>query len=440
MNSTLEKLFFAYILKNKKHFEHIEANFFKNKEIQFVYDVLKDYLKGGNTAVPSNKQILEMVRLRDEDELITPAILKAMLSVELSEYDEENFIVKHFNAWVMMNRVNNGIIEIMEQGRAIGDVDINSIMRSTEEISKIVKEMSRTDFINEDDLGSDFDDVKSHAQNNAVNKIRTGFKCLDELYGGGFDRGTLNMLMAETNNGKSLWMQNIAVNCADLGYNVLYITLEMSERKILKRTGSMRLRIPIYEYDVLSNDALYLSKKMNEHDAKFNDGIVEKKKGKLITKFWAAGTSTVSDFDLFIQKYKEKKGLSFDLIIVDYLTKITVSKTSKNDTLYTKGEFLADGLRALAAKFDFSVLTATQVDKKAWGANDINLESVPESKAIAETSDTFCAIIRTPEMKKENKYWFKKIKDRDGDCNMGMVELNLNTKYLTLENDRFLEK
>jgi KaiC/GvpD/RAD55 family RecA-like ATPase len=68
------------------------------------------------------------------------------------------------------------------------------------------------------------------------------------------------MLMGETNSGKSLWMQNLAVASANQGYNVLYITLEMSERKVLKRLGSMRLKIPINDYDTISLDTEFMRK------------------------------------------------------------------------------------------------------------------------------------------------------------------------------------
>jgi hypothetical protein len=239
----------------------------------------------------------------------------------------------------------------------------------------------------------------------------------------------------------SLWMQNFAVKSANLGYNVLYITLEMSERKVMKRLGSMRLRIPINDYDKLSLDTELIKRKIKNLSNSDQAGgdLFGKNMGKIISKFWAAGTTTIQDIDRYIQKLEEKKGIKIHLIIVDYITLIAPPKGS-NDTLYTKGKNLAEGLRAIADKYKSPVITGIQVAKGAWNATNITLESVPESKAIAETADTFFAIIRTEEMKRQNIYRFKLLKQRDGDFLKSQVKINLNPTFLLLENDQFIDQ
>jgi replicative DNA helicase len=262
------------------------------------------------------------------------------------------------------------------------------------------------------------------------------------MLGGGWDISTLNVVMAETNNGKSLWMQNFAYKAADMGNNVLYITLEMSERKVMKRIGAMRLRIPINDYDVMSKDTEMIKKRIQNLSKPDGSGadLFERKVGKIFTKFWAAGTATVNDFDNYIQKLKEKRDVKIDLVIVDYITLVTAGKVAAADNLYTKGKFLAEALRALGAKYKVPVITGVQVAKDAWNSADITLESVPESKAIAETADTFFAIIRTEEMKRQNLYRFKLLKQRDGDFLKSQIKLNLNSTFLTLENDQFIDQ
>lgn len=237
----------------------------------------------------------------------------------------------------------------------------------------------------------------------------------------------------------SLWMQNFAIKSADMGHNVLYITLEMSERKVMKRLGSMRLKIPINDYDEVSKDTELISRKIKALAQSSTSGdMFDKKVGKIYAKFWAAGTATVVDFDNYIQRLKEKKGIKIDLIIVDYISLVTGPKGA-NDNLYTKGKFLAEALRAMGSKWGCPVITGVQVAKDAWNSVDITLESVPESKAIAETADSFFAIIRTEEMKRQNLYRFKLLKQRDGDFLKSQIRLTLNSTYLTLENDMFLE-
>jgi hypothetical protein len=107
--------------------------------------------------------------------------------------------------------------------------------------------------------------------------------------------------------------------------------------------------------------------------------------------------------------------------------------------LYMKGKHLAESLRALAAQWECPLLTAIQVAKDAWNAADITLDKIPESKAIAETADIFGAIIRTEEMKRNNKYILKLLKQRDGDFSKSKAQFDLNPKYLTIENDILID-
>ena len=442
MTPQLEKVFFNFILKYRKYFDIVKPYFFRNSEIQFVYGVVRNYIvNSSDTQVPTPRQILDMVNLEDKEGIITKEILKSILQVDLKEYDEKNFIEPKFNAWILSNRLKTGTVDIIDETRNLDSIsDFDKAVEAADRIKAIVDEMSSTNFVQDEDMGADFDDPEVHVQDSSKFKIKSGFETLDHMLGGGWDIQTLNCIMAETNNGKSLWMQNFAVKSADSGYNVLYITLEMSERKVMKRLGAMRLRIPINDYDIVSKDTDLIKKKIAALSHADGGDIFDKKVGKIMSKFWAAGTATVADFDNYIQKLKEKRDIKIDLIIVDYITLVAAPKGLGADNLYSKGKNLAEGLRALGAKYKCPVITGVQGAKDAWNSSDITLESVPESKAIAETADTFFAIIRTEEMKRQNIYRFKLLKQRDGDFLKSQIRLNLNSTYLTLENDQFLDQ
>lgn len=443
MTIGIEKIFFSFILKNRKYFHIIEPYYFKNNEIQFVYDIIRNYiLSGEDIELPKPKQILEMVSLEDRDGLITKDILKSMLTVDLSEYDEENFIIPRFNSWILSNRIKAGAVDIIEETRNLDDVsDFDTTLITANKIKDIVENMSSTSFVDDtDDMGSDFDDAEAHVQDTSKFKIKTGYETLDHMLGGGWDIATLNMLMAETNGGKSLWMQNLAIGAANKGYNVLYVTLEMSERKVMKRLGSMRLKIPINDYDEVSKDVEFIKDRINKlNNTISGNDLFDKEVGKIFVKFWAAGTANVSNIDNYIEKLYQRKGIKIHLIIVDYLTLLVPGKMSGGDTLYLKGKSIAEGLRALGDKYKCPVISALQVAKDAWNASNISLESVPESKAIPETADTFFAIIRNEEMKRQNLYRLKMLKQRDGDFLKSQIRLNLNPSFLNLENDTFLD-
>jgi hypothetical protein len=204
----------------------------------------------------------------------------------------------------------------------------------------------------------------------------------------------------------------------------------------------MRLKIPINDYDQVSKNTEVIKKKIDALKSSatgINNDIFDSKIGKILIKFWAAGTATISDIDNFCQKLREKKNFKPKMIIVDYITLVAPQKGLAGDNLYLKGKHLAEGLRAIGAKYDCPVITGIQVSKDAWNSADITLDQVPESKAIAETADTFFAIIRTEEMKRQNYYRFKLLKQRDGDFLKAQLRLNLNTKYLSLENDVFVD-
>ena len=358
----------------------------------------------------------------------------------MDSYSEEHFIIPRFNTWVLVNRLKTGTIDIIDETRDLDNiVDYDDALLATEKMKQIFAEMSSTNFTSDDNMGSDFDNPEHHIQDGAQFKVKSGFDTIDHMLGGGWDISTLNVIMAETSNGKSLWMQNFACRASDLGKNVLYITLEMSERKVMKRLGAMRLKIPINDYDNISKDHDFMRKKLaGISKMKSGGDLFENKIGKVFVKFWAAGTANITDFDNYIDKLQQRQGLKIDLIIVDYITLLAPLKGA-GESLYIKGKHLAEGLRSLGSKYLAPVITGVQVAKDAWNSADITLESVPESKAIAETADTFFAIIRTEEMKRLNLYRFKLLKQRDGDFLKAQIKLNLNPTFLTLEDDQFID-
>jgi len=200
----LEKVYFNWIMKNPKYFEVVKPIFFRNNEIQFVYRIIKTYMsKSTDVEVPTPRQILDMVSLEDKDGIITKPVLKSILKDNLSEYDEKNFIEPNFNGWVLSNRIKVGSVDIIEETRNLDSVSVfDNVMESANKIRSIVEDMSSLAFVQDDDLGSDFDDPETHVQDNSRFKVKTGFDTIDHMLGGGWDIQTLNCIMAETNNGK----------------------------------------------------------------------------------------------------------------------------------------------------------------------------------------------------------------------------------------------
>ena len=236
----------------------------------------------------------------------------------------------------------------------------------------------------------------------------------------------------------SMWMQNIAVKAADQGANVVYITLEMGSQKCMKRMGSMRLKIPNSEYDEKSRDTIFMKNRINSLK-NMNSGLFNSKPGKIFVKKYNTSDCTVTDLDNYIHKLESAKGIKINMVLVDYINIMSLEKgLDFTSMLYLKGKHLAEGLRYVADKHNCCIITATQTDKSVWGANDIDLKNMPESKAIAETADSVWAIIRNPEMKKNNLYRLKILKLRDGEHSGEQIRFDFDTKFLVMENDEMV--
>lgn len=204
ITTQLEKVFFNYIKENKKHFSIVKPYFFRNNEIQFVYEILRNYmLESTESKSPSHRQILDMIQLEDKEGLITKPILKSILDVDLNQYSEKDFIEPKFNAWILSNRLKAGTSDVVEETRNLDNIsDYESAVQAANRIKNIVDEMASTKFVADDNLGLDFDDPDSHSQDTAGSKISSGYETIDHILGKGWDVGTLNILMGETNSGK----------------------------------------------------------------------------------------------------------------------------------------------------------------------------------------------------------------------------------------------
>ena len=144
-----------------------------------------------------------MVGLEDKESIITKEILKNILQVNLDDYNENDFILPTFNAWILKNRIKTGAVDIVDETRNLDNIsDFDSTVQMVNKIKGIIDEMASTNFIQDDDLGSDFDNPENHIQDSSKFKVKSGFSTIDHILGGGWDIQTLNVLMAQTNGGK----------------------------------------------------------------------------------------------------------------------------------------------------------------------------------------------------------------------------------------------
>lgn len=436
MNTNMEKHYFTHIMDNPEQFSKVEPFFFKNSDIQFIYTVIRDeYLRSESHIVPSVQQIYSMVKLADQDNKINDKVIKLLLQSDNADISQE-WLIPRFKSWKINNELNRNLLKGIDMLRNIKENDYDNML----ELSQKFKSMFGNTLLvddDDDDLGDDFDDPESHKQQMSKNVINSGWRSIDSILGGGWSKSTFNVIMGETNVGKSMWLHNIATNAANAGVNVLVITLEMATRKVMKRLGSMRLKINIDEYDEKSKDSVFMKQRINNLKSQSSVGnLFDNQPGKIFVKKYNTSDCTITDIDNYVKKFEEVKRIKVGMIVVDYINIMSIEKGYDiTNMLYLKGKHLAEGLRRIADKYDCAVITATQTDKAVWGASDIKLGDIPESKAIADTSDSVWGIIRNPEMKRNNIYRLKILKLRDGEHHEEQVRFDFNTKFLTMEND-----
>jgi len=435
----LEKLFLHWIFKNSQFFKSVEGNFFKNEDLKFVYNAARnEFLFSQDKQCPSIKEIKTMVRSLDPDEKISTDLLNAILKNDFTDYRDE-FIETRFKAWVLSNSTIAGLVESIEKIKNIDRVDYTAVNEAVDLIKNVINEKTTID-LGDSSIGIDFDDPDAHNQETFANKLPTGWEAFDTMLGGGIDRKTLTVYMGMVGGGKSITLQNFCVNFADAGFNVLYVTLELSEKKALKRMGSMRLNIDINQYDVLSKDREFMKEKIDEANGKCTAGLFERQPGKIWIKEFPSGSATCTDIENVVKLIYETTGKRVDALIVDYIQIMKVDPHYKvENMLYLKGKYLAEGLRAIGQRHNLAVMTATQISKEKYNANDLELNDLPESKAIADTADSVIGIIRTPQMKIEGRYHWKRLKLRDSESEYDRIGFDFNKKTLKIYNGEFIE-
>ena len=225
---------------------------------------------------------------------------------------------------------------------------------------------------------------------------------------GGVPRKTLNIALAGTGVGKSLFMCHVASGALVEGRNVLYITMEMAEERIAERIDANLLNVPIDQLEHLSKD-MFRTKVEN---------IARKTTGKLIVKEYPTGSAHAGHFRALLNELKLKRSFEPDIIFIDYLNICSSSRMkamggSINSYTYIKA--IAEELRGLAVEFNVPIFSATQTTRSGYGNSDVGLEDTSESFGLPATADLMFALISTEELEKLGQMMVKQLKNRYND-------------------------
>jgi len=240
-------------------------------------------------------------------------------------------------------------------------------------------------------------------------RISFGLDYLDKITKGGIPNKTLNISLAGTGVGKSLFMCNFASTVLLQGRNVLYITCEMAEEKIAERIDANLLNVQI-------QDIIDIPKPMFEDKVQ---KIQKKTQGKLIIKEYPTASAHAGHFDALLKELHLKKDFVPDIIFVDYLN-ICVSqryRAGSNVNSYTVVKSIAEELRGLAVKYNVPVFSATQTTRGGFSNSDVSLTDTSESFGLPATADLMFALISNDELEAMGQILVKQLKNRYNDHN-----------------------
>jgi len=255
------------------------------------------------------------------------------------------------------------------------------------------------DYINDADSRYEF-------YNNEEEKIPFDLDIFNKMTKGGLPNKTLNIALAGTGVGKSLFMCHMSSSALSEGKNVLYITMEMAEERIAERIDANLMDLPIQQLTELPKNVF------DEKIKKIAKGSI----GKLIVKQYPTGAAHVGHFRALLNELKLKKNFTPDMIFIDYLnicSSSRVKNTSANS--YTIIKSIAEELRGLAVEFDVPIMSATQTTRSGFGNTDVGLEDTSESFGLPATADLMFALISTEELEELNQIMVKQLKNRYND-------------------------
>ena len=367
-----------------------------------VFNLITKFVSEHN-ALPTAKVLqLELRKISaPEDVLNNSATLINEIAVK-SEVDTE-YLIKESEDWCRDRAVHNAIMD------SISIIDGKDQNRSEGSIPEILSEALGVSF--DQQIGHDYiddSDDRFDFYNHKEARIPFDLDYFNKITKGGLPNKTLNIALAGTGVGKSLFMCHCAASVLQQGKNVLYITMEMAEERIAERIDANLMDLPIEQLQRIGKTAF---------DNKIQK-IAQASIGKLIIKEYPTGAAHTGHFRALLNELKLKKNFQPDMIYIDYLNICASSRMrglggSINSYSYIKA--IAEELRGLAVEFNVPIVSATQTTRSGFSNTDVGLEDTSESFGLPATADLMFALISTEELEELGQLLVKQLKNRYND-------------------------
>ena len=385
----------------RKVIPFIEAEYFTDFIEKTIFTTINEYIKKYNDPPAVEALLIDVQKVSLTEEQYGRVKEYVDTYIKKTEVDLE-WVINETEKWCKDKAIYNAIFT------GIQIIDGKSKDQTPEAIPKILQDALGVSF--DSHIGHDYIEQSSDRYefyHTVEEKVPFDLEFFNKITKGGMPNKTLNICLAGTGVGKSLFMCHVAASTLMQGKNVLYITLEMADKKIAERIDANLMNISM-------DDLESLPKKM------FDDKIkrIEKKtKGKLIVKEYPTASAHCGHFRALLNELIIKKNFRPDILLIDYLNICSSSRFKMGSSInsYSYIKSIAEELRGLAVEFNIPILSATQTTRQGFVSTDIGLEDTSESFGLPATADLMFALISTEELEKLNQMLVKQLKNRYND-------------------------
>ena len=397
------------ILKNLLHNEEyvrkvipfIKADYFEDLTQKIVFEEIFSFVEQYNK--PATKEILciEAEKRSDINDSSFKDVTQLVSSLD-DEPSEYEWVVTTTEKWCRDRAIYLALMESIQLADGKDDT------KGRDAIPTILSDALAVSF--DSHVGHDYlldYEERYESYHRKEDKLPFDLEFFDKITKGGIPNKTLNIALAGTGVGKSLFMCHFASSALLQGKNVLYITLEMAEEKIAERIDANLLNVNI-------QDITDLPKVMYEDKV---TGVSKKTQGSLIIKEYPTAAAHSGHFKGLLNELALKKSFRPDIIFIDYLNICASSRyrTNNNVNSYSYIKAIAEELRGLAVEANLPIVSATQTTRSGFASSDVDLTDTSESFGLPATADLMFALISTEELEALNQIMVKQLKNRYND-------------------------
>jgi len=385
----------------RKTLPFLKPDYFHDPVQKVVFNQIFSFIEKYNACPTQESLSIDLSKAKLSDDLFKGSV--TLVNELKSEEDspEIEWLVDETEKFCQDKAVYNSIMKSIEI------IDGTNKKDDSGAIPKILSDALAVSF--DPNIGHDFikdAEARFDWYHRRESKIEFDLEYMNKITDGGLPDKTLNIVMAGTGVGKSLFMCHCAAANLYQGKNVLYITMEMAEERIAERIDANLLDIPLHQLREIPKDT---------YDSKISS-LKSQVKGKLIVKEYPTASAHVGHFRHLVNELKIKRNIRPDIIYVDYLNICASARMKGNLTnLYQLVKSIAEELRGFATEMEVPIVSATQLNRSGFMSSDVDLGDTSESFGLPATADFFIAIQSSDELEEKGLLLVKQLKNRYND-------------------------